>query len=433
MKKRTILIIIIVALLVAGGIWYFKYKKEEKPVTLVTEKPEYGYISTSVTATGTIQPVDTVAVGSQVSGSIKQILVDFNSVVKKGQLLAQLDQSLFVAQVQQFQANLQQAQSNLTFQQQNFARQSELFKVGAISRADYETADNTYKSAKDNVNSFAAQLRSAQKNLSFTNIFSPIDGTVLSRNISEGQTVAASFSTPTLFSIAKDLTKMQVRASVDEADIGNVKQGERATFTVDAFPDDVFNGTVQEVRLQPLVSSNVVTYTTIINAPNDNLKLKPGMTANIMVYTKEINNALLISAMAINYNPDSSLSKTFIIKPAPDGGRKNRNKDSATMIKKNKRITSDSTSEDSTISYKKAFVWLKRGDTLLQKRIITGLDDDVHIQVIHGLTPADEVVTGVETAADQKAASSSGTGGQSPFMPRRPGQKPASTGAKKSS
>ncbi|MDE3211674.1 MAG: efflux RND transporter periplasmic adaptor subunit, partial [Bacteroidota bacterium] len=259
MKRRTILLIIILVLAAAASLWYFGMKKNDVPVVLITEHPKFGPISNSVMATGTVQPVDTVAVGTQVSGTIAKIFVDFNSVVRKGELLAQLDQSLFLAQVQQISANLQLARNNLAYQKQNFNRQSQLFQVGAISKADFETAENTYRTAGDNVQSVSAQLRSAQKNLSFSNIYSPINGTVLSRNISEGQTVAASFNTPTLFSIAKDLTKMQVRASVDEADIGNIKKGERVTFTVDAFPNDVFSGTVQEIRLQPVISSNVVT------------------------------------------------------------------------------------------------------------------------------------------------------------------------------
>ena len=218
------------------GIWAWKFRETEQPIVLETIHPSQGEISTSITATGTVQPVDTVAVGTQVSGTIKRVFADFNSAVKKGQLLAQLDKSLLQAQVQQFNASLQQSKSNLVYQQSNYDRQKQLFEVGAISKADMETALNQFNVAKDNVTSSSAQLQSAQKNLSYSDIYSPIDGTVLSRNVSEGQTVASSFSTPTLFSIAKDLTKMQVRAAIDEADIGNVQTGQRAEFTVDAFP-----------------------------------------------------------------------------------------------------------------------------------------------------------------------------------------------------
>ena len=317
MKKfRWIWWVLLIAA-IGVAIWFWKFRAGESVIILEIEKPQYGTLSNSVTATGTVQPVDTVAVGSQVSGTIKGVFADFNSTVKKGQLLAQIDKSLFQAQVDQINANLQSAQSNLVYQKSNYERQSKLFDVGAISKADLETALYSYNSAKDNVNGIKAQLMSAQKNLSFTDIYSPIDGTVLSRSISEGQTVASSFNTPTLFSIAKDLTKMQVQASVDEADIGNVAKGQRVIFSVDAFPADTFSGIVKEIRLRSSVSSNVVTYTTIIDAPNDQMKLKPGMTANITIYTKELNNVLLISARALSFQPDSVLAKIYTIQGMP--------------------------------------------------------------------------------------------------------------------
>jgi HlyD family secretion protein len=297
-----------VIIIVAGVmVWFFAFRKKEPAMVLATESPHYGYIANTITATGTVQPVDTVAVGTQVSGTISHVYTDFNATVKKGQLLAEPRIRLLIAQVQQVNAGIQQARSNVTYQQSNSSnRQEQLFNVGAISKAELETAQNAYKVAQANLNSANSQLAAAQKNLSLADIYSPINGTVLSRNVSEGQTVASSFNTPTLFSIAKDLTHMQVRAAVDEADIGNVKKGQRATFTVDAFPNDVFSGTLQEIRLQPAVSANVVTYITIIDAPNDNLKLKPGMTANITVYTREENHALLVSARATRFGTDSS-------------------------------------------------------------------------------------------------------------------------------
>lgn len=406
MKKGKLIIIVIIGLLLIGGIAYFIFHREENVVQLVTEKPHYGDIATSVTATGKIQPVDTVAVGTQVSGTIQRVFVDFNSVVKKGQLLAQIDQSLLLAQVQQITANLQQAKSNFSYQQSNFTRQTELYNAGGISKADFEAAKNQYEVARDNMNSVAAQLKSVQKSLSFTDIFSPIDGTVLSRKVSEGQTVAASLNTPTLFSIAKDLTKMQVQASVDEADVGNVKVGERASFTVDAFPDDVFNGTVMEVRLQPTISANVVTYTTIINAPNDDLKLKPGMTANIIIYTKEIKNVLLITAKAMTFTPDSTLTKQFKIGKVSLQNSINK-----------KNIKDGSTKNDIASVYKKAIVWKKKGDSLVPKQIEIGLDDDINVQIINGITNQDEIITGINAQKQSKGTKAV----QSPFIPKRPG------------
>lgn len=230
MKNKKWLIWVAAALVLGIGLWYYFKKSESIKIQLTTVKPEIGDITKSITATGTIQPVDTLAVGTQVSGTLNKIYVDFNSLVKKGQLLATLDPSLFENQVGQIAGNLANAKSNLAYNQNNYNRQLQLYKVGAISIANLQVAENQYNAAKAQIITINAQLSAANKNLSYTKIYSPIDGTVLSRNVSEGQTVAASFSAPTLFSIAKDLTKMQVRASIDEADIGNVKSGQKVTY-----------------------------------------------------------------------------------------------------------------------------------------------------------------------------------------------------------
>ncbi|GGE65037.1 HlyD family secretion protein [Pedobacter psychrotolerans] len=390
MKKKTIFIIIGIAV-AAFAIWYFALRKKEQLIVLETEKPTTGYISENVTATGKVQPVDTVAVGTQVSGTIKTLYADFNSKVKKGQLLAELDKTLFEASVNQYQANLVSAQSALIYQQGNFSRQQNLYKVGAVSKADYDNALYTYNASKASVNSIKAQLATAEKNLSLASIYSPIDGTVLSRSVSEGTTVAASFSTPTIFSIAKDLTKMQVEASVDEADVGNITKDERATFTVDAYLDDTFKGTIQEIRLSPSISSNVVTYKTIIKTGNDDNKLKPGMTANITIFTKEVNNALLIPVKAIKYTPDSTLNAKYKM----------------TWINPGKKPA----------GVNEAYVWVqKQPDELIQKKIKTGINDNTHVEVIEGLSANDVVITGSQMMG--KAAGSQSQ--SSPFMPKRP-------------
>jgi HlyD family secretion protein len=410
MKKIKWLIWILVIAAAGVGVWFWKFKEEKTTLVLNTEKPQFGTISTSITATGTVQPVDTVSVGSQVSGTINKVYVDFNSTVKKGQLLAQLDKSLMLAQVQQINANLQQAKANLTYQQSNFQRQDHLFQVGAISKAEQETAMYQYNTAKDNVNSVAAQLSSANRNLSFTDIYSPIDGTVLSRSVSEGQTVAASFSTPTLFSIAKDLTKMQVRASVDEADIGNVGKGQRVSFTVDAFPDDTFFGIVKDIRLQPSTSANVVTYTTIVDAPNADLKLKPGMTASIIIYTKEIQNTLLVPNSAFQFKPDSAIKKIYTVQ-----GRSGDKKDNE--AKGSSRLAAPPTSGDSgtAVVGKPAVLWIKQDTSLVLRHVITGLDNGIERQVLSGLTANDEVVTGYQQLTKEQKKSTA----TSPFMPAR--------------
>jgi HlyD family secretion protein len=426
MKRYKWLIWTLIILLVGVGIWFWKFRTKEQPIVLETEHPHYGFIATSVTATGTLQPVDTVSVGTQVSGTISKVYVDFNDKVKQGQLLAELDKTILQAQVDQIAANLQQAKSTEEYQSSNYNRQKQLLDVGAISRADYETALNQYNSARDNVNSIAAQLKAAKKNLFYANIYSPTNGTVLSRNISVGQTVAASLNTPTLFVIAKDLTKMQVQAAIDEADIGNVKAGQRVTFTVDAFPDNVFEGKVDEVRLRPSVSANVVTYSTIINAPNSDMKLKPGMTANITVFTQEIQNALLVSAKATRFRPDSSLYKKYKIEGGGlhKGDRKNDMqhigsegpKDSTNTGYAGKRKR-DSLQTGS--GAKTAMVWIKKDSTLTRRVIKIGLSDDTNVQVLSGLTTDDEVVTG----AQQLTSGGKGSSGaaRSPFMPQRRG------------
>ncbi|CAI8904110.1 efflux RND transporter periplasmic adaptor subunit [Chryseobacterium sp. IT-36CA2] len=404
-KNKKWLYWVVGGIIAIGAAWFFFIREKEIKIQLETVKPEMGEISNSITATGTIQPVDTVAVGTQVSGIIKNIYVDFNSTVKKGELLATLDPDLLQYQSQQIKANLQNAKSNLAYNEININRQSQLYKVGAISKADYDIATNQYNAAKAQVGSVTAQLSTANKNLSLTNIYSPIDGTVLNRNVSEGQTVASSFSTPTLFSIAKDLTKMRVRASVDEADIGNVKVGQKATFTVDAFPDETFDGEVSEVRLHPTVSSNVVNYTTIINADNSSLKLKPGMTANITIYTQVLNNIMKIPVAATSFRPDSLVIKKYKVNSPFANGKKH---EKGQWKKQNK----------GTENKDESAVWvIAKDSTISRKKIKTGMDNDTEIQVVSGLNKNDNIITGYKVLSKK----SSGGQAKSPFMPQRRG------------
>jgi HlyD family secretion protein len=417
MKKKFILWLSVLVVAAAAAILYFKTGKKAEAITFVTGKAQYGYIAKTVTATGTIQPVDTVSVGAQVSGVVKNIYADFNSVVKQGQLLAKVDPAIITAQTEQSKANLANVKSNLQFQQSNFDRQNQLFNLGAISKADYQVALNQYNSAKAAVANAAAQLRLAEKNLSYTNIYSPINGVVLNRNVSAGQTIASSFNAPTLFVIAKDLTKMQVRAAVDEADIGGVRSGQNVTFTVDAFPDDIFEGTVQEILLHPSVSANVVTYATLINVDNKAMKLKPGMTASINIYIEEDSNALLIPSRALNFKPDSSLLKNYKIKKAE------RNVAGVAKSDKEKNQTQrDSTNKlnRNNTEIRKMYVWIKIGDTLTEKKIITGLNDDSYVKVIKGLSPDEEVITNIVKGENKNNTDNIQ---RSPFMPqmrRRP-------------
>ncbi|WP_028297573.1 efflux RND transporter periplasmic adaptor subunit [Olivibacter sitiensis] len=390
MKTKTkIFIAIGVVAIIFLVIWLVRGSKKEQ--SLITTVPvEKGDVATIVTSTGTIQPVDTVAVGTQVSGIIQSIYTDFNATVKEGQLLAELDPTLMQASVNQIKANLAQATSTLNYQTANYKRQKELFDVGAISKANYDLALNSYETAVANVNSIKAQLSSAQQNLAFTKIYSPINGVVLNRNVSVGQTVAASFNTPTLFSLAKDITKMQVQAMVDEADIGEIAAGERVTFTVDAYVDQLFEGTVSEVRLQPTTSSNVVTYTTIVNTSNDDMKLKPGMTATVTIFTKEAKNILVVPNTAFKFVPDATqVTPPYTLQ-------------SAQSMKPGQG---------------EAFLWVLQGRQIAPRIVKIGMSNNTSTEIKSGLNENEQVITALEKS--KEAATAQGEGA-SPFMPTPP-------------
>ena len=302
MKK---IVTIIIAIAVIVGAFFFFRSGDKKVTTYETVELKKGSINNTVTATGTIEPITKVDVGTQVSGTISHIYVDYNSVVTKGQLLAELDRKLLEAELKSEMANLKSSKSEFEYQDKNFKRLHQLHEKNLISETEYEEALYQYEKAQQAYEKAQATLVKAQSNLDYATIYSPIDGVVLSREVEEGQTVAASFETPTMFTIANDLIKMQVIADVDEADIGQVLEGQRVTFTVDAFPDDTFEGDVTQVRLNPTTESNVVTYEVVIDAPNPELKLKPGLTANITVYTMEKNDILLAPLKAFRFTPET--------------------------------------------------------------------------------------------------------------------------------
>lgn len=296
-------------MLIALVIWLLSGGKKEEKVTFDTAKVEKKDIHTSITATGTIEPVTSVTVGTQVSGIVSKLFVDYNSVVKKGQVIAELDKTNLISELNTAKANLSSAQSTLNYETTNFQRYQTLYDKGLVSANDYENARLSYDKARQQVATSRESVQKAQTNLGYATITSPIDGVVLSKSVEEGQTVAASFNTPELFTIAKDLTDMRVIADIDEADIGGVKEGQRVTFTVDAFPDDHFEGAVTQVRQQATTESNVVTYQVVISAPNKDLKLKPGLTANVTIYTLELKDALAIPAKALRFMPNEALLK----------------------------------------------------------------------------------------------------------------------------
>ena len=396
LKTSAFAIVAIVAIFLG---YLFFGKEKETPIEVQTVKMSKGTITTSVTATGTVEPVDQVEVGTQVSGLVDKIYVDYNSPVKKGQLLAELDKTNLQESVNNAFAQYSAAQNELNYYQQNYNRQSNMFKSGVISKADYEQAAYQVQNAKQTLNQRKTALAQARTNLSYANIYAPIDGVILSKEVEEGQTVAASMSTPTLFKIAKDITKMQVEANVDEADIGGVEVGQRVSFTVDAYPQEEFSGKVRQVRLSATTTSNVVTYTVIIDADNPEQKLKPGLTATVTIFTQELNNINTIPAAAISFTPDTDVLNQYYLQ---------------------NKITTK-IPEIKTGKNKEKFIWIKNDDnSLVQKPITIGSNDGINIQVVKGLNGTENIVTSLEIQ-EETVAKSDSESGDSPFMPKRPG------------
>ncbi len=360
-----------------------------------------GNVTTMVTATGTIEPITQVDVGTQVSGVVEKIYVDYNSIVKEGQLIAELDKTNLKAAKTQAQASYDNAISQRNYTKTIFERQKTLFDNQVISKSDYDDAFYNYETAKGTVTQRLSDLQSAKTNLEYANIYSPINGVVLSRDIDEGQTVAASYSTPTLFTIAQDLKEMQVEADVDEADIGNVKEGQRVTFTVDAYIGDTFEGQVTQVRLDPTVTSNVVTYTVVIKADNPELKLKPGLTATISIYTLELNNVLTAEAKAINFTPEQQVLSTY-------------------------NMHHNLTNNEPSISAKENTVWvLNKDKSITPKKVKLGASDGVQVEVLSGISAGDKLVYSLKGISKSGSSVPGGPGGsnESPFMPKPPGSK----------
>lgn len=362
---------------------------EAPKVMYSTEKVVKQNISTSITATGTIEPVTKVEVGTQVSGIIDKIYVDYNSEVRKGQVIAELDKTNLLSELASAQSNLSNAQSKLNYEISNFKRYKTLFDKGLISANDFDNAKLTYEQAQQQVNMQKQTVQKAQTNLGYATITSPIDGIVLSKEVEEGQTVAAAMSTPTLFYIAQDLTDMRVIADIDEADIGGVKEGQRVTFTVDAYPDDIFEGAVTQVRQEATTESNVVTYEVVISAPNENLKLKPGLTANVTIYTVEKNGVLAAPSKALRFTPNENLLQ--------DG----------------------ETVEDVKSPNK---VWTKEGSVFKAHKVEVGTTNGVLTEILSGVSAGTEVLTEFEIVGGANDAEG-GESARNPFMPGPPGRK----------
>ena len=399
--NKKLIIGIAGVLVVAGGIWFFTGKSSKGGISLETAKVNRSSISNTVTATGTVEPVTEVEVGTQVSGIIDKLYADYNDVVKAGQLIAEMDKVNLKAELASAQAQLASSKSEYEYQQKNYARNKVLYEKKLISDSDYETATYNYEKSKASYEQNQAAMVKVNRNLEYATITSPIDGVVINRAVEEGQTVAAGFETPTLFTIAADLTKMQVIADVDEADIGNVHDGQRVSFTVDAYPNDVFEGTVWQIRLgdssssssssSTSSSSTVVTYEVVITADNPDLKLKPRLTANVTIYTLERDNVLTIPTKALRFVPEEELLiGTGLIA-----------ENSAQEAPAGKRL-----------------VWVKEGQQLHPKAVTVGSTSGNMIEVIDGLNEGEEIAVDLTSDAPAQAAAPTE---KSPFMPGPPG------------
>lgn len=390
MKKIVIAIIVILA----GVLCFFIFRpKEKEKVNYEVFEVKRGNIRNTVTATGTVEPIVQVEVGTQVSGTIARILVDYNSEVKKGQLVAELDRTVLEAEYKSQLSLLYSNQNEFDYQKRNYTRMAGLHAQKMVSDSEFETAEYQYENARRALDKSRSDLLKAETNLKYCMIYSPIDGVVISRAVDEGQTVAATFNTPKLFVIANDLRNMRVIADVDEADIGQVKEGQKVIFSVDAFPDEYFEGEVTQVRLEPIVESNVVTYEVVINAPNLDLKLKPGLTANITVLIHEKENVLMMPLRALRFQPEEVDGEPVLSKeqPAAKGSKS---------------------------------VWVQNAEGLACKNVRTGVSDGIYTEVLEGVNAGERVVIGVELPENASGSKKKNAPGSNPLMPNMTGQRP---------
>ena len=389
MNKKKALVIAAVAAIAVLAVWLLSDGKKEEKITFDTAAVAPANIMNSITATGTIEPVTSVTVGTQVSGIVSKLFVDYNSVVKKGQVIAELDKTNLMSQLNTAKTQLATAQSQLNYQTANYNRYKTLFEKGLVAADDFGNAKLSYTQAKEQMASAKEEVQRAQTNLGYATITSPIDGVVLSKSVEEGQTVAASFSTPELFTIAQNLTNMQVVADVDEADMGDVKEGERVSFTVDAYPDDTFEGEVKQVRQEATTTNNVVTYEVVISAPNADLKLKPGLTANVTIYTAERKGVLSVPSKALRFTPQKETVGKMKIVDAANA--------------KNK-------------------VWTIEGNSIVAHKVNIGMTDGTNTQIVSGIAEGTKVITGLNVTGGEEKMPMEAQGEKSPFAPGPPGK-----------
>lgn len=384
-KKKWMLIVACVVVLAAIVYALTGGKKEAPVMDYETARVEKATIGNSVTATGTIEPVTKVEVGTQVSGIIDKIYVDYNSVVHKGQIIAELDKTNLMSELNSAKSNLAGAKSDLDYQRANYKRIKALYDKELVSGNEYDTALLSLRQAESTYAQRKEAVSKAQTNLGYAIITSPIDGIIISKAVEEGQTVAASYSTPTLFTIAQDLTDMRVIADVDEADIGEVEVGQRVSFTVDAYPGETFEGKVTQVRLEATTESNVVTYEVVISASNKDLKLKPGLTANVTIFTLERNNIVSVPTKALRFTPTKE------------------------MLNPGEKI------EDCQGAHK---VWVREGKTLKAYAVKTGITNGTRTQIVSGVKEGAEVIVEMKAAsADAEQEGAGDNAESSPFAP----------------
>lgn len=384
-KKKIIIAVIILAIIAAAALFLTKGKEEVVPQRWTASVVSPQSIVQSVTATGTVEPVTVVDVGTQVSGILTNLYVDYNSIVTEGQIIAELDKSTLEIDYNSKKNSVELAKSDFEYQQANFNRVKTLHEKSLIADSEYELAYNTYVSAKNQYEIAKNNLLNSETNLGYATIYSPIDGVVLSRSVEVGQTVASSFSTPTLFSIAADLKDMRVITDVDEADIGNVREGQKATFTVDAFPGLVFTGEVTQVRQEAIVENNVVTYEVVISAANPDLKLKPGLTASVEIFTVDDYCDKVVPLAALAFTPQLPEGA-----PVP------------------KELDGD-------------VVWVLKNGRITPTPVTVGVDNGILVAIEGNVAVRDSVVIGEEFSLS--AMPSGEKLGDNPFMPKRPGQK----------
>lgn len=386
--KKNIYIAIAAIAVIGIAVWLLAGGKNEDGVTYGTAEVEKKDITTSVTATGTLEPVTSITVGTQVSGIVARLYVDYNSIVKKGQVIAELDKTNLTSELASAKAQLASAKSTMDYEKANYERYKTLFDKGLVAAVDFENARLSYDKAVQSVRTATESVKKAETNLGYATITSPIDGIVLSKAVEEGQTVAASFNTPELFTIAQDLTKMQVIADIDEADIGEVREGERVEFNVDAFPDDVFTGQVTQVRQVATTESNVVTYEVVISAQNDDLKLKPGLTANVTIFTKEAKDVLCVPTKALQFTPSE------------------------------KMLTEEQTIKDCN---SKSKVWILEDNVFTAIPVTTGMNNGMLTEITSGLKIGQKVITDFNLSSNTEDEAQGGN--QNPFMPKPPSRK----------